>query len=158
MKVGLLYRHCQILTLISNDCFQNILWPVFQLVGAILSITLLYPLLAWYEQIPQWIRAGLAVFSSTIFCEVCLILSFWRKPINRSAKLLQKMKTSYGDKECKRFFKSCQRISIAVGPFHKIDNSRAPAFIKFVLQRAIFLALKTKTSQINFENSITFWY
>lgn len=52
----------------------------------------------------------------------------------------------------KAFFKRCLEVSLKIGEFDKMENERAPSFIRFILQRIFFLVLKTKLSFSNSRN------
>lgn len=74
----------------------------------------------------------------------CSRLGLGSNTIILSTKILSYTKSWNGCPEPCKFFQSCPKISIRVGEFHKMDSERAPAFIRFILQRTFFLVFKTK--------------
>ncbi len=145
--VGIFYRKVQILVLICDKCFQSYVWPIIQFYGALILINLLYVLIMFHQQLPQSGVVALVLLFVSGTSIICLILRTGSRSISISRKVLQRVTVwseHNQDKWAKRFFKSCSKIAIRVGSFHKMDSERAPSFIRFILQRTFFFVLKTK--------------
>lgn len=78
--------------------------------------------------------------------------------IRFSTNVLHYAKLWKGCPWSKKFFKSCPPITIRVGEFHKMDNERAPAYVRFVLQRTLFLVVRTKLNLGNQVNGAVTLY
>lgn len=145
--LGLSYRHLQIIATLCNECLQNQIWPTIQFVGSILIICLLYILLVLSDDMPVIMLSALfsLMFGATGNC--CLILDRGKCVYDSSRKVIVSCKNQYilRSKWWKLFFKSCQPLSIKVGPFHRMDRRTAPSFIRFILQRTFFLIVNTRS-------------
>lgn len=145
--IGTLYRQQQIFVILSDECFQSYIWPATQFFGAVVLITVLYVLLIFERSLTLLGTLVTVVFAISTASINCLLLGMGSKSISISGKILHRIKywdKNEGHKWSRRFFRSCPKIAIRVGEFHKMDNGRAPAFIRFVLQRTFFLVIKTK--------------
>lgn len=147
--IGTFYRRVQILVILTDKCFQSYVWPAIQFYGAIGVIVLLYVLLVLEQVLPISAKLGLATFAVGVIVLICLMLGMGSKTIIVSCKILQRVKlwnANAGNKLSRKFFRSCPTIALRVGEFHKMDSERAPALIRFILQRTFFLVLRTKLS------------
>lgn len=106
----------------------------------------LYTLLVFKENLPAFAIAVIAMQCIGMTGTCSQMLAMGSKSIIISRKILHQIKRSTNCKWSRRFFKSCPEISLSVGEFHKMDRERAPAFIRFILQRTFFLVLRTKFS------------
>lgn len=138
------YRKYQILTILCNQCFQAIIWPIIQCFGAADVITMLYLLLTSHQQMGMPIQLGSIGFVITATCACCVIPNYGSMTIVYSSKVLKIINQWTGCSLALRFARSCSPISLKIGEFHKMDKGRAPAFIRFVLQRTVFFVLKTQ--------------
>ncbi len=138
-----LYREIQILVILSNKAFQHLFWPFIQFYGCVVLITLLYPLILFMHQLGA---AGIliCIMVLAVLGTCCSMLGLGSQTIILSTKILGYAKSCNEDKTQRKFIRTCPKIAIRVGEFHKMDSERVPAFIRFVLQRTFFLVLKTK--------------
>lgn len=149
------YRNCQILTILVNQCFQTFLWPVVQFCGAMLSISLFYPLVAFDDQLPSVIQIVLFIFLLNFTLDTCLVLNYGSLTITYSSSVLTLTKNWRHCRWTQRFFSSCPVLAIGVGGFHKMDKGRSPGLIRFVLQRTFFLVVKTRSICETYEILLT---
>ncbi len=135
--------------ILSNKAFQAFLWPAIQFYGGIGIISLLYPLILFGHQLGI---SGICMIGVVIFATAatsCSMIGLGKQTIIRSTKILRHAKSWNDCPEQRKFLQSCPTIAIRVGEFHKMDNGRVPAFIRFILQRTFFFVLKTKLSFVN---------
>src|SRR5258705_53403 len=132
-NVGMFYRRIQIFVILTDKCFQSYIWPAIQFYGAIGIIVLLYVLIILHPVLPIFAISGLAIFAFGVTVLVCLVLGMGSKTIIISRKILQRAKWwnahCGGDKFARKFFRSCPKIALRVGEFHKMDSGRVPALI-----------------------------
>lgn len=155
-KISLYYRKLQILVIVTNRCFQTYMWPTFQFFGAVGVIALLFPLLTFQQFLPKLLKIGLIWLAVLLSGMCCIILNSGSLMQVYSKCILKSVTTS--KKNCKwskAFYKSCPPITLKIGAFHKMDRSRVPAFIRFVLQRTTLLVVKTKADSAVYEFGIS---
>lgn len=105
---------------------------------------MLYSLLLFDTQLGPFEVFTIVAFSLVVVSTVCSVLRMGSGTIRLSTNVLHYAKAWKGCPWSKKFFKSCPPIAIRVGEFHKMDSERAPAYVRFVLQRTLFLVVKTK--------------
>lgn len=141
------YRRLQIIMSLCDECFQQRVWPFLQFAGCLASICFLYTLIVFDNQLEKVFIVIVTLVLIATVSTCILILEMGSRPLKLSSGrngILIKLKGWNNDSWFKRFLKSCQPIAIRIGPFHKMDKERSPAFIKFILQRTIFLVVQTK--------------
>lgn len=148
LTIGRMYRQIQILVILSDQCFQDYLWPIVQFLGGLGIILLFYALLVFHQEIHPFgifVMCTLTV-SVTLCC--CLMLIMGSSSILYSRKILMTLRKEENveSKWAKRFYRSCPPIALKVGQFHKMDRERVPAFIRFILHRTFVLVLRTRLS------------
>lgn len=143
------YRNIQILVGISNRCFETHLWTAVQFTGSTLTICLLYTVLTFNDMLPGLLQFGLVLVACMIVVVCTLIMDMASGTILHSKAIRHTLGARHGaGKWLQRFLRSCPVIALRVGTFHKMDKERAPAFIRYILQRTVFLVLKTKTMDL----------
>ncbi len=113
------------------------------------NIGVLYILLVFKETLPLAAIVVMITLGLSMTTFMCLMLGMGSQSISKSVKILQRVKycnTESRSKSALKMFKSCPKIVIRVGAFHKIDKKRVPSLIRFILQRTFFLVIKTKLS------------
>ncbi len=130
----------------SNSAFQQLFWPLIQFYGCVILISLLYPLILFTHQLGA---TGVFVICIIVFAvggTCCSTLGLGSQAIILSTKILGYSKLINKNIGERKFLRTCPKVAIRVGKFHKMDNERVPACIRFILQRTFFLVLKTKLS------------
>lgn len=140
------YKRNQILTVLCNSCFQAYLWPVTMFCGASLIIPSLFCLLAFGKGLPMLLKLGFATFAVLLTILSCIVLNLCSEPIIISLKVLRILTRMSSRKYDKKVFQSLMPIFLKVGEFHKMDKCRVVSYLRFILQRTVFLVLKSKTS------------
>jgi len=140
------YRQLQLLVIFINHCMQQMLWPTVQFCGAVAIIATGYAVIVFSSHMTTSMLAGLLSINiiSAVFC-TCK-LEFGSMPRQISIKMINSWAQWGNIKYCKKFVKSCKPLSIQVGPFHIMDRNRAPALIRFCMQRTIFLVVQSRQS------------
>ncbi|CAL8129226.1 unnamed protein product [Orchesella dallaii] len=142
--LALYFRKLQILVILSNQCFQQNVWPNIQFTGAALMICLLYSIILFGHTL----NFKLVLFMVFMLCAAMvftfLILDVGSRPIILSKKLLGKWLRWRSEKSWGKFLRSCDPISLRVGPFHRMDRGRGPALIRFTVQRTFYLVVQSK--------------
>ncbi len=106
-------------------------------------IALLYSLLVFQEKLGFRGVLVVSLFALAVTGTCCSMLEMGSRTITLSTKILQCAKSCNECRWSRKFFRSCPKIAIRVGEFHKMDRQRMPAFIRFVLQRTFFFVLQT---------------
>lgn len=141
------YRQVQIFTILVNECFSTYFWPGFQFIGASASVGLAFVFIVFRNVLSIFIQTSLILIALFILSVICFVFDMGSRPMPLSSKILAGTRLLIGGKECKwfsKFTKSCPCIALKVGQFHKIDRKRVPSIIRFVLQRTVFLVLKSR--------------
>ncbi len=148
-RIAMSYRGLQIFLVICNEAYQTYVWPLLQFVGSCVGIIGLYFLLEYGTILP----IGLVFIITACFVLLVgvafLILDAGSRPILLSSNILRKVKYNYEYNWSRKFWRSCKPISLNVGPFHKMDRSRGPAFFRFILQRTFFLSVQSRNFRHN---------
>jgi len=144
--LALCYRKLQLLVNLYNKIFQQFLWPLIELDGALLIIAGLFCLVVLHDSIPLLVLLILLIYSLVCIAFIVTAMEVASKPMLLSRSVLNLWKRRPGRK-CRWFIKfsrSCKPIYCRIGGFHAVDRSRAPIFIRFCLQRTFFLVFKTR--------------
>lgn len=144
-NVCFFYRQLQILVIVANKCFQSQLLPLSMFCGAIALILLLYPLLAYGNDLPVIFQTGFATFSVIVGFVTCLFLDQCSDPMVMSMRILATTKQWKCTGYTKKFFRSCPPIVLMVGELHVMNKERVTVYIRFVLQRTALLVMKYKS-------------
>jgi len=109
----------------------------------------LYTVIVSRGEIPVtlYIATGTLIISATLF--IFLMLDVSSRGFHMSKKLLisfKKWPLGKVDAALKKDIRSLQPVKLYVGPFHVVDNRRAPALLRFCLQRTILLVVKSRTA------------
>lgn len=133
---------------------QNLAFVVIPVIGSLLIIVLLYSILVFGQHFGKLAFTGNACLLLIFSVFYVVLLDTGSKPIPITRKFLHNLKENLRANKRKQethwfrlFLRSCQPISLNMGPLHKLDRGRGPAMIRFCLQRTIFLVVKNKTSQ-----------
>lgn len=144
-NLALIYRNLQIFLILNNSCFQNWVLPVFQFFGGTSIIVILYTCIA-FQNVLSPVCFALLVFLCAFLTNICVVtMDMGSKPLLYSRKILRHLKLFGSGPWSLRFCISCPKIVLKVGSFHYMDRERVPSFIRFILQRTLFLVTKTKT-------------
>lgn len=141
------YQRIQIFVGLGNACFQTYYWTALMFCGASGIITLIYPLLVYGNTLPIVFRFLYTSFALLSGSGTCFILSLCSEPIMLSTRFLVLTKQWKGNRETKLRFRGCLPVALKVGEFHTMDKGRVVAYVRFILQRSIFLALKSTKSK-----------
>lgn len=144
--VALQYRQIQILALLANNCLETYILPDIQISGATFVISLLYASIIFEKYLPASATALIFFIFSTFFSILYIIFDMGSRPAVKSRKFLKawrKYNRLFKSDYTRKFIQSCSEIVLKVGSFHVLDRSRAPSFMRFVLQRTFFLVKST---------------
>ncbi|CAL8147195.1 unnamed protein product [Orchesella dallaii] len=147
-KLLLLYRKCQLFTKVLNLYSQPFILPLIHCLGSAVTITCLYSTIMSDKNVPKI----LTLLSTTIMiinvCFVLKVLDIASKGLLCSKGFLRNFGKlpGYRDDIFRRYRKSLPPLHMNTGPFHVVDRGRAPALIKFCLQRTAFLVFKSTAS------------
>lgn len=145
-KIRLNYQSLQILMELCNASLQTYVWPMYEFMGGIVMITLLYVQLAFKMAIHFSAKCTIFFcFLSSIFI-VNAALQLAGVPYSKSKASLQKLRRQRLSLEDRKGVCMLKPVFLKIGDFHKIDRLRILALSKFVLQRTIFIVVKTKTT------------
>ncbi len=144
-KLSLVYRQLQIFVIICNDCYQRLFWPAFEFLGAMEIMALMYALIMFSEVFSVLSIAILITCLIMTTCFYCIVLDMGSQSRLISGRILAVAQTNLKSEiRTRKCFKSCKPIALKVGSFHEMDRQRFPNVMRFILQRTIFLVLKTK--------------
>lgn len=144
-EIALCYRKVQLFAIICNECYKFVIWPVVEFSGSLIMISCLYSLLVFDEFMTKTFMFALSLILATAVFVVCFILDMGSRSLMISSKMLIRIKQlDFGEKWTRKFYQSSQPIALKVGSFHKMDRERGLSLLRFILQRTIFLVLKTK--------------
>ncbi len=142
------YRRIQVFMIMINECFQTVFWPRLQVLVAMLAIILAYALIMYHQFLDIYIQAWLLVGLTMLVGAFLFILDVGSQPLILSLKVLRQNSNVLRRTICanwfRKFVKSCGPTALKVGPFYKLDRGRGPAFVQLVLQRTIFVVVKSK--------------
>lgn len=140
-RIAKLYRNLQIFHILTNGYIQSYILTTVQFNGSAVSVYLLFSIIAFWKSLDGTLLLFIFVTFFGLQVLILLYLEFASKPFLISRKILgASIQTNFGnDAYAKRFFRSCQPVALRIGPFHKVDKDRAPATIRFILQRTVFM-------------------
>lgn len=138
------FRQMQVLMTFANACFQKHFWPTVMFCGSAAIISMLFPLLALRGLLPQLFLLGFAGFAVLVGIVAIFLLDQCSHPVVISGKVLKLSQRWECNLYYKKFFKSCPPMTLRAGELHVMDKGRVAAFIRFVIQRTVFLVMKYK--------------
>lgn len=145
-RFGLCYREIHVLVIIANQCCQKQIWPTTMFCGSTTIILLLYPMLAYGKLLPGLFIFGFCSFAAIFTVITIFLLHLCSEPLAISCSILKKAGKYCGSSGYnKKLIKSCALIKMKVGAFHEMDKGRVFAYVRFILQRTAFLAMKCKS-------------
>ncbi len=146
-KIGMFYRQIQIFAILCNECLSLLIFPTLEFVGSLTAISFLYALLAFNNLLSGLLKTVVLIALVTN-CFICgYTLNIGSKCVVLSKEVISKVKRSgLGSKYSKKLIQSCSPIELRIGSFHKLYRDRVPTLMRYILQRTIFLVLKTKQS------------
>lgn len=138
------YRQLQIVLQLANNCFQTYLWPVYEFAGALIVIALIYMEVMFMECLHFAAQICVSIFMCATLCIICVTFKIASLPLQASAKILSKCNVINAPLKFSRQRRAISLLSFQIGTFHKIDQSRVPSLLRFVLQRTVFLIVQTR--------------
>ncbi len=145
--IEIYYRQIQVFVILVNECLQTHFWPVVEFIGAVVSIGLAYTFIRYHGLFNIYVQGSLAAASISVFLLLCVMFDVGSQSLLISSKIIRWSTSAVGrDKTSKlfrKFAKSCPPVVLKVGNFHRIDRQRGPALIRFIVQRTVFLLLKS---------------
>jgi len=141
------YRQCQVFNNLINKVSQFTALPQAQIAGSSIIIGSLYTTVISNGRIPTIVYIGSVFFTVETVFYVFLLFDLASTGLIASKSFLRSLrKWPYSRNSLfRRYIKSLQPLRIYTGPFHVVDKGRAPALLRFCLQRTIFLVVKTRT-------------
>lgn len=147
-NIAFLYRKMQTFAILSNGYLQQYVWTAVQFNGSALIIALLFSIINFRNILSKQLLFVIILTFVTMMIFLYFLLDCASRPFHISRKVVKRCSGRW--RKCQwslRFFKSCQPITLKIGPFHKIDTERAPLMIRFCLQRTFFLSVEVRQSQ-----------
>ncbi len=142
------YRQIQIVTILVNDCLQMYFWPVVELYGSLTAIVVAYSFVRYHNLFNVFYQMSIIVMLFIELISIYFIFDVASQSLPLSSKIIVRPKLLPGKNEqnvlFRKFGKSCRPIVLKVGAFHKIDRQRGPGLMRFILQRTVFLLLKSE--------------
>ncbi len=144
------YRQIQVFTILVNDCLQTYFWPVAEFYGTVISIGLAYVLIRYHTFFNIYVQGSVAAALLTTMIMLCVIFDVGSQPLPISSKIIRFSSYDLGKTNPSTYFrkivKSYQPVVLKVGHFHNIDRKRGPSLMRYILQRTVFLLLKSEDS------------
>lgn len=145
-------RKFQIATKVLNECLQLYVLPSYQAACAGAIVASLYTVLMISRNSlhPLIYFASLGILVDlAIF--ICIILELGSSQLSTSKSFLRAMARLKVENKRernfhKRYVRSLQPLRIYMGPFHILDGGRAPALVRFCLQRTVFFMVQSRTT------------
>lgn len=145
--IKIYYRQLQLFTMLINRCLQIHFWPVLEFVGSLVGICLLYTFVKYHALFNIYVRVILVASFVTTSLFIWVMFGIASQSLLLSSKLLARSKCFAKRYEqsvgFKKFVRSCPPSVLKVGDFHKKDQNSAPGLIRFILQRTVFLLVKS---------------
>ncbi len=145
--IAIYYRQIQVFAILVNECLQTHFWPVAESTGSVLSIGLAYTFVRYHGLFNIYIQVSLAASSTSLFLLLCFMFDVGSQSLLISTKIIRfsssAVRRDESSKLFRKFAKSCPAVVLKVGHFHKIDRQRGPNLIRFIVQRTVFLLLKS---------------
>ncbi|CAL8068538.1 unnamed protein product [Orchesella dallaii] len=146
MEHFLFYRQLQLVFHLCNECFQNFAWPIIHFFGAIITIAASFLLMVHKKSLGKETYLFLLSLIGWVLLFIGYMIEYGSMPKLISKKMLNNYRRCWGkEKFSRKYLRACQPLAIRMGPFHEMNRSRMPAFLRFCLQRTIFLVVQTET-------------
>lgn len=141
------YSQIQVFAILINQCLQTYFWPVLEFLGAVVSIGLAYTFTRFHKLLNIYVQLSIVAALTMSMLLISVIFYVGSQPLLLSSKFLNSSDL-VEEKLSQRILlrkivKSYSPIVLKVGHFHKIDQMRGPTLIRFILQRTVFLLLKS---------------
>lgn len=148
------YSQIQIYTILVNKCLQTYVWPIVEFLYGFVSIGLAYIFIKYHVLFNIFVKTIVAGALLTNLCFIHVMFDYGSQPLSLSCKIITKTKL-FQRKDGQsillgKVLKSCRLITLKVGLFHKIDQTRGPSLVRYILQRTVFLLLKSKDGDLRF--------
>ncbi len=141
------YRRMQVFGTIFNECFQTYNLTVVEFIGCMMSICLGCTLILDNHLLHIWGKIATILFFTVVIFFIIFEMDVGSKSIVISTKIICHANKMFAQNDCKwgrKCIKSCPPVALSIGSFHKISRQRGPDLIRYILQRTIFLVLKSK--------------
>jgi len=141
------YQHYQLFVLSLNNHFQALVLPTVQAGDAALIIASLYTVIMGQDEIPSVLYGFVVIFLVSVSIFMIAVLDVASRVQLVSNLILRKLKASCYSKSkyCRKRLRTMPTLRIFMGPFHAVDRARAPALIRFCLQRTVFLIFNSRS-------------
>ncbi len=143
------YRRIQIFMILFNECFQTTFWPVLEFIGSMLCICLGYSFVVYSHLFGNLFKLAMTSVLILLLCVIVFVMDVGSRSLCSSFKSIRQMKLLLKQNDptwFRNFVKSCSPVALKIGCFHKMDRSRGPHLVPFILQRTFFLVLKSRDS------------
>jgi len=141
------FKTHQVFTALLNSFCKLYILPAIQINCTFFSIAGMYVALVSTQDIPPTLYFITVMMGIGTKLFGLLLLDFTSKGLVCSKGFLLDLKKSplfIKSPLFRRYVRCLPILKIYMGPFHPVDRSRAPAFLKFCLQRTIFLVVKSR--------------
>ncbi|CAL8146382.1 unnamed protein product [Orchesella dallaii] len=144
-RLDMLYRQTQIFSIFCNECCKAYIWSGIQFNGAVAVVIPLYSLVIFGNQLsPIFVAVGIfIIITTTIFC--LFVFELGSRPQSLSVCIIKRLRNCKRNSLSWKFGKSCRPIVLKVGHFHKMDRKLGSSFVRFCVQRTVFLVVQTNS-------------
>jgi len=141
------YKHHKLFVTSLNAQFQAFVLPTVQAGNAALIIASLYTVIMCHKEIPPVLYGFVVLFLVSVSIFMIAVLDVASKVQLASNLILRRLKASAYSKSkyCRKRLRTMPTLRIFMGPFHAVDRARAPALIRFCLQRTVFLIFNSRS-------------
>lgn len=144
-----IYRKLQIATNVLNECLQLYTLPSYQVSAAGGIMASLYAVLMTSRNSlhPLFYLVSLGILVELVLF-ICIILELGSSQLSISNSFLTtmihwKVENTEERNFHKRYVRSLHPLKIYMGPFHVLDSGRAPALMRFCIQRTVFFMVQS---------------
>jgi len=148
-KTLLLYRKCEVFTRLINLVCQMCILPQAQVTGAGFIIGGLYTAIVSHGHIPNFVYILSIILTVLITLYLLILLDIASRGFGASKLFLGSIKKwpLCRDSVFRKYSRSLRPLKIYTGPFHVVDKGRAPALLRFCLQRTTFLVVNSRVNK-----------
>jgi len=146
-KLLKLYKECQVFTAVLRACSQDYFVPALQSLSTALIISCLFTTIMADENLPGFLYSFSVVLMVIVVCFCFIVLDVASRGLLYSKTFIRRLGKwkVHMNGVSKRDVRSLAPLKIHAGPFHAVDRNRAPALLKFCLQRTIFFVVKSRS-------------
>lgn len=147
LKLAKFYIKLQVFAVLTNQSFQLFV-PLAQFAGSGWTIMCLYSTIQYNKQLPVYLNIFIMEFAIIVLLVVVSLMDWASKTIVFSRKVITPWMKLCRCKEYNDFkyvTRSLRLIKIQSGSFNAITKNTTATFIRFCLQRTIFLVMWTRT-------------